>query len=111
MSRLKNSILLLDDSKHPYSLNTIRIFKKSDIKENALIWKNIRNNQYSKQDNYLLVELYILALDDFKHHYSLKYNQHHLEHKAYSQKSGNVANVRSSREGDKNLQFLSGCNF
>ena len=31
--------------------------------------------------------------------------------KAWSQKSGNVANVRTSRQGAKNLQFLSGCNF
>ena len=30
---------------------------------------------------------------------------------ACSQKSGNVANVRSSRQGAKKLQFLSGCNF
>ena len=30
---------------------------------------------------------------------------------ACSQKSGNVANVRTSRQGAKNLQFLSGCNF
>ena len=28
-----------------------------------------------------------------------------------SHKSGKVTNVRSSRQGDKNLQFLSGCNF
>ena len=31
--------------------------------------------------------------------------------KACSQKRGNVANVRSSRQGAKKLQFLSGCNF
>ena len=31
--------------------------------------------------------------------------------KASSQKRGNVANVRSSRQGAKKLQFLSGCNF
>ena len=30
---------------------------------------------------------------------------------ACSQKSGNVANVRTSRQVAKNLQFLSGCNF
>ena len=33
-------------------------------------------------------------------------NQHHLELKACSQKRGNVANVRSSRQGAKKLQFL-----
>ena len=33
------------------------------------------------------------------------------EENACSQKSGNVANVRTSRQGAKNLQFLSGCNF
>ena len=32
-------------------------------------------------------------------------NQYHLEHKACSQKSGNVANIRTSRQGAKNLQF------
>ena len=37
--------------------------------------------------------------------------QHHLKHKACSQKAGNVANIRTSRQGAKNLQFLSGCNF
>ena len=31
--------------------------------------------------------------------------------KACSQKRGNIANVRSSRQGAKKLQFLSGCNF
>ena len=31
--------------------------------------------------------------------------------KVCSQKRGNVANVRSSRQGAKKLQFLSGCNF
>ena len=31
--------------------------------------------------------------------------------KAYSQKRGYVANVRSSRQGANKLQFLSGCNF
>ena len=31
--------------------------------------------------------------------------------KACSQKSGNVANVRTSRQGAKKLQFLFGCNF
>ena len=31
--------------------------------------------------------------------------------KACSQKNGNIANVRTSRQGAKNLQFLSGCNF
>ena len=31
--------------------------------------------------------------------------------KACSQKRGNVANIRSSRQGAKKLQFLSGCNF
>ena len=34
-------------------------------------------------------------------------NQHHLELKASSQKRGNVANVRSNRQGAKKLQFLS----
>ena len=39
--------------------------------------------------------------------------QHHLEtrEKACSQARGNVANVRSSRQGAKKLPFLSGCNF
>ena len=30
---------------------------------------------------------------------------------ACSQKSGNIANIRTSRQGAKNLQFLSGFNF
>ena len=45
------------------------------------------------------------------HVFLIVFNQHHLEHKACSQKSGIVANVRTSRQGAKNLQFLSGCNF
>ena len=31
--------------------------------------------------------------------------QHHLELKACSQKRGNVANIRSSKQGAKKLQF------
>ena len=31
--------------------------------------------------------------------------------KAWSHKSGNIAKIRTSRQGAKNLQFLSGCNF
>ena len=37
--------------------------------------------------------------------------QHHLERRRPVHRNVNVANVRSSRQGAKKLQFLSGCNF
>ena len=69
--------------------------------------RNWMENYLSNRNQKIKINRFISSLINIKHGVPPTPPRE----KACSQKRGTVANVRSSRQGAKKLQFLSGCNF